>query len=130
VAYTSRPLSNKPTRLSEDIHGAPHSPPPFVEHVRVDHRGLDVLVAEELLDRPDVVPGQEEMGRKGVPQCVAGGVLGEACPSCGHMEGSLDRPLMDVMAAPHSGPRIKAERRRRKDELPAPFSFRVGVFPR
>ena len=67
---------------------------------------------EELLDGPDVVAGQEEMGREGVPQGVAGGVLGDAGCSRGDMEGSLDGPLVDVVAAPHSGPRIAAELQR------------------
>jgi len=62
-------------------------------------------VPEELLDGPDVVAGQEEMGREGMPQGVAGGVLGDASCSRGDMEGSLDGPLGDVVAAPHSGPR-------------------------
>ena len=37
-----------------------------VEHVRVDHRGLEVAVAEELLHGADVVAGQQKMGRERV----------------------------------------------------------------
>ena len=33
-----------------------------LEHVGIDHRGLDVLVAEQFLDRADVVAVLEEMG--------------------------------------------------------------------
>ncbi len=37
-----------------------------VEDVRVDHRGLEVAVAEELLHGADVVAGQQKMGRERV----------------------------------------------------------------
>jgi hypothetical protein len=32
--------------------------------VSVDHRGVDVLVAEKLLDRPDVVAVLDQVGRE------------------------------------------------------------------
>ena len=37
-----------------------------VEHMRVDHRGLEVAVAEEFLHGADVVAGLQKMGREGV----------------------------------------------------------------
>jgi hypothetical protein len=37
---------------------------PTVEHVRVDHGDLDVLVAEKLLDGSEVVAGFEQVGRE------------------------------------------------------------------
>jgi hypothetical protein len=37
------------------IDGTPHGKPRFVEDMSVDHRGGHVLVAEKLLNRPDVV---------------------------------------------------------------------------
>ena len=40
---------------------------PFVKDMRVDHRGADVFVAEQLLDGPDVVTGFEQMGGEGMP---------------------------------------------------------------
>ena len=39
---------------SQGIRGAPDTTTPFIENVRGDHDRLDVLVAEELLHRPDV----------------------------------------------------------------------------
>lgn len=38
--------------------------PPAVEDVGIDHRGSDGGVAEELLDRANVVAGFEEVGRE------------------------------------------------------------------
>jgi len=40
-----------------------------------------VLVAQEVLDGPDVVPVLEQMGCKGVPEGVAGSRLGQARPA-------------------------------------------------
>ncbi len=39
-----------------------------LEHVSVDHRRLHVRVAEELLDRPDVVAVLDQVRREGVPE--------------------------------------------------------------
>ena len=38
-----------------------------IENVGVDHGGLELGVAEELLDGSDVVAGEEEMGGEGMP---------------------------------------------------------------
>src|SRR2546422_1421172 len=44
--------------------------------MRVDHRGADILVAEQLLDGPDVVTLLEQVGGKRVTEGVARGRLG------------------------------------------------------
>ena len=36
----------------------------LIQHVRVDHRGAHVAVSQQFLNRPDVVPGLEQMGGK------------------------------------------------------------------
>lgn len=46
----------------------PH--PAFVQYVRVDHGGLYAAVAEELLDRADVVTVFQEMGGEGMTEGV------------------------------------------------------------
>jgi hypothetical protein len=38
--------------------------------VRVDHRRADVPMPKQLLNRPDVVSGLEQMGRERVPQRI------------------------------------------------------------
>src|SRR6266404_9197860 len=55
-----------------------------IQHVRVDHRGGDVLVAEELLHGPDVVSGFQKMCCERMPERMAarwfanpGGVHGD-----------------------------------------------------
>jgi hypothetical protein len=54
--------------LSEGfIKRAPDTEDILLCHVGVDHGGLKILVAEQLLNRPDVVPGFQKMGGKAVP---------------------------------------------------------------
>ena len=49
--------------------------PASIQYVRVDHRGLDVLVPQEFLDGSDVVAVFEEMRGERVTQGVEGGAL-------------------------------------------------------
>src|SRR5438093_4554572 len=60
---------------------------PQVEDMRVDHRGTDVAVTEELLDGPDVVVILEQVGREGVSESVARGELGKARGTDGVLHG-------------------------------------------
>ena len=48
------------------VEGAADSVSSAVEDVGVDHGGLDVFVAEELLYGPDIVTALEQMGGEGV----------------------------------------------------------------
>jgi hypothetical protein len=41
-----------------------------VEYMGVDHRGFDILMAKEFLNRADVIPVFQQVGRKGVPEGV------------------------------------------------------------
>lgn len=44
-----------------------------MQHMDVDHRGTDILVPEEFLDGPDVVPVFEEMGSERMAEHMATG---------------------------------------------------------
>jgi hypothetical protein len=63
-------------RPSESVRWAPDSSAASVEDVGVDHGRLEVAVAEELLDRADVVAGFQQVGGEGVPQGVRACGLG------------------------------------------------------
>jgi hypothetical protein len=47
-----------------------------VQDVSVDHGGADVVVAQELLDRPDVVTIFQQVGSERVAKCVAAYTFG------------------------------------------------------
>jgi hypothetical protein len=56
--------------ISEGIEGAPHCVCAQSKDVGVDHGRLDVGVVKELLNRPDVGAGLEQMCRERVSQRV------------------------------------------------------------
>lgn len=60
------------------VGGAADAGVAAVEDVRVDHRGADVGVAQELLNGADVGAVLEEVRGEGMPEGVTGGVLGKA----------------------------------------------------
>src|SRR3954464_7689310 len=78
----SRPSARSPVEGAHDTAAA------AIEHVRIDHRRVHVLVAEELLDGADVVAGLQEMGRKAVAQRVRGDRLANARLPCRQDDGS------------------------------------------
>jgi len=64
----STPQSGK---LEGIVYGAAHPETAFANDMGIDFRGPDVCVAQQFLDRPDVVPGFQQAGGKAVPECVA-----------------------------------------------------------
>ena len=50
------------------IQRARHSPAPFVEDMRVNHRGLDAGVSEQFLNGSDVIAVFEQVRGEGVPE--------------------------------------------------------------
>ena len=57
-------------RGEDPVAGAAHRGRATVEDVRMDHRRGDVAVPEEFLNRADVVPVFEQVGRERVPNGV------------------------------------------------------------
>src|SRR4051812_8300974 len=58
-------------RLLQPIERARHAARAFVHHVRVNHGGRDIAVAEELLHGTDVAPALEEMRGKRMAKRMA-----------------------------------------------------------
>jgi hypothetical protein len=87
-------------------------------------------MAEELLNRSDVVSIEQKVGREAVTKRVAGGVLGDPGISYRVVEGPLYASLVHVVAAFLSRFPIRIEGRRRKDELPVPLRGCIDVLPR
>ena len=65
-------------RASWGVEGAAHSPRSQLEDVEGDHRRGHIALAEEFLDRADVVAALEGVRGEGVAEGVAGHALGEA----------------------------------------------------
>lgn len=72
----------------KSIRWACHAPSSRVsEDVGGDHGRLDVLVAEQVLDRLNVVTGHQEMGCEAVPEGVAADLLRDSGCSSGCVDG-------------------------------------------
>lgn len=56
--------------LPLSIQGAYYANPWFIQHMRVDHRRGNVIVAEQFLNGPYVVVCLQQMGREGMSQGV------------------------------------------------------------
>ena len=97
--------------------------------MRVDHRGTDVTVTEELLDGPDVVVVLEQVGGKGVSEGVARGELGNARGTDGVLHRALENGFVEMVAAALPGETIHVESRGGEDSLPRPFPTGVRVLP-
>jgi hypothetical protein len=60
-------------------------------------------MAEQLLDRSNVVPILQKMRRKRVPEAVTGRPVRQACSNDGLTEGPLNRGFVEVMPAALAG---------------------------
>jgi len=65
---------------SQAVRGAVHPMPAPVQEMGIDHRCAYVLMPEQLLNRPDVVAGFNQMSGKGMPEGVATGRLRHLVP--------------------------------------------------
>jgi hypothetical protein len=72
----------------QGVHGAPNALPASVQHVRVDHRSLDISMTKKLLNSSDVVPVLQEVRgparcgiNSGMPKRVARSVFRGAGPT-------------------------------------------------
>src|SRR5450759_765622 len=77
-----------PSRVSRQIiQGAGHALAALLEHMRVDHRGGDIGMAQEFLDGSDVCAPLQEVRRKTVPEGVRADDLGQGRPAYRHFDG-------------------------------------------
>jgi hypothetical protein len=63
----------------EEVCRAGHATRAPIEHMRVDHRGLHITVAEQLLDRTDVGAPLQEVRGKAMAEGMATRWLADPC---------------------------------------------------
>ena len=90
---------------SHHVQRTPNAFRPLGEHVRVDHRGLHILVAEQLLHRADVVPGLEQMRDKAMTEGVAGRGFRQSSPARTASFTARWSPFSSRWCRDRSGPR-------------------------
>ena len=86
-------------RPLERVRWAANAQSTTIEYVRVDHRGAQIPVAQEFLDRPNVRAGFEMMSSERVTEGVARRPFRDTCREHGILECALDRTFMKMMPA-------------------------------
>ena len=113
--------------LAQYVHRAADASSSAVEDVGVDHRGAHVPVAQQLLDRPDIVSVLEQVGGEGVAEGVAGDVFLDFGTRRRILHGALEDRFVEVVAMPEAGLGFHVLPVRRENPLPPPsvVCFRV-----
>ena len=117
-------------QISQQVSRAGHAKGAAIEHVRIDHGGLEIGVAQELLDRANVLAPLQQMGGKRMPQAVAGGWFADACGQHSASNSLLDEAGIQMMAALFSATRVAPTASLGKHPLPTPFHRGIGILAR
>ena len=112
-------------RLS--IQGATHPQNVLAGHVGVNHGGLQIDVAEQVLNGADVVAVFKQMGSEAMAQTVDRGPLLQVKLAHRRTKVSLQGVVEQVMPPDPVTPRINGDRSGGKDPLPHPFPRCVGI---
>ena len=106
----------------EEIRGAGHASWAAVEHMRIDHRGLHVAVAKQLLDCPDVRAPLQQVRGKAMAKGMATRWLADPCGAYSGMHRSLDHRWIQMVTPLFIGVAIPPARDLRKHPLPDPLT--------
>ncbi len=98
-----------------------------LKDVGVDHRRLDVFVAEEFLDCSDVVASHQQVSGEGVAEGMAAHVLVDVGVSDCLFDRTVDDRVVQMVATDDASSRILAAGAGREDVLPAPVGGGIGV---
>ena len=82
--------------LEQAIRRTPHAQRPTIEDVSINHRRADVRMAQQLLQRPNVVPVLQQVSRETMSERVAADTLGQARGPDGGRHCALHRGLVKV----------------------------------
>ena len=91
---------------SQAIQRAFHSAAALPQHVRIDHGGRDVVVPQQLLNRPNVRPALEGMGGEAVSKSVRAGALDNPHSRDRRLDGLMNGPLVQMMPPLLPGARV------------------------
>lgn len=94
----------------------------------VNHRGAHVSVAQELLYGADVIAAFQEVGRKGMAEGVAAGVLVHAGLKHGLLDGTLHEGFVHVVAALFAGSGVDPAVLQGEQPLPFELFASRGIF--
>jgi len=96
--------------------------------MQVDHGGLNILVAQQFLNRSDVGTGFEEMSRKAVAQRMRNRVLRQTDPINSLLEEIGEIVVTHMMPPRFTAARIDRQALRWENPLPSKLATLVGIF--
>src|SRR5438552_1929185 len=108
--------------------GAGNALASLLEHVRVNHRGRHVAVAQQLLNRADVGSALEQRRGETVAESMRANHLSLSSPPRGDFDGLVYDAGVHVMAADDSSQRICRDLTGGKKVLPGPFLGCIRIF--
>ena len=79
--------------------GALHTHRPLVHHMRIDHGGTNIAVAEQLLNGADVVAVFQQMRGETMAQRMTTGMLINPGPGFGCFQPFIQRRIIQMMTA-------------------------------
>ena len=115
-------------RFSQPIGRTVNASTAAVQHMGVNHGGADIAMAEQFLNRTDVIPIFEQMSCKRMPERVRSGWLCYPGLTHGLFHGLLQDRFVQVMPAFLSCCFVYVMSSCRKNPLPSPLFPRIGVF--
>jgi hypothetical protein len=83
---------------SKSINGAANASRSTVEDMGIDHRRFDIIMAQEFLDRSDIVTAFEQVSGKGMPERMASSSLRQSRLRDRISHGFLNQGFVNVMA--------------------------------
>ena len=111
------------------VEGTSYCKGTSIQDVRVDHRGRDIAMPEELLDGSDVVARFEQVGREAVAERVTRSGFRDASRDHRKPESALQDGFVEMMAAKLTACAIAILASCRKEPLPYPLVGRVRILP-
>jgi len=108
---------------SEHINGTANTSWSAVEDIDINHRRLDVAMAQEFLDRSYIVTAFEQVSCERMPESMARGPLRQPCSWDCIPHGLLNQGFINVMSS-HSPVFVFFLR---KDPLPTPVGRGIRV---
>src|SRR5690606_6840734 len=127
---SQHPETSSKWNMWSAIQRAQHRKPPAVEHMGVDHGGLHVRVAEQLLNSANVLTCLQQMCGKGMAYRMWCRMLDQTSTPRRLTHRPLDGFLMQVMAINAVPARILRAIARRENELPSPLLHRIRILAR
>jgi hypothetical protein len=112
-------------RTPQSVGGATNAASASVQHVRVDHRRPNALVAQEFLYGANIIATCQQVRGEGMPKRVARDSFGQSSLSDSLQDRLLDKRLVNVVPSLLAGFRVHPAMFLWEYELPTPFA--VGV---